>query len=81
MPPKPGLFSAVEESDTYGEYFEALQFSAENLIPRPTTSVWPSQRDIVANEVNSALRQQKTAQEAASAMADQIGAIEDQASG
>ena len=81
MPPKPDLFEVVSESDTYGPFFEALQFSAENLIPRPTTSVWPSQRDIVANEVNAALRQQKTAQEAASAMAEQLGAIEDQAGG
>jgi ABC-type glycerol-3-phosphate transport system substrate-binding protein len=78
MPPKPELFSYVEESDTYGPYFEALQYSAENLIPRPTTSVWPNQRSIVASEVNSALRQEQTPQEAATAMQEQISAIEEQ---
>ncbi|WP_066416570.1 extracellular solute-binding protein [Halorubrum aethiopicum] len=78
MPPKPELFSYVEESDTYGPYFEALQYSAENLIPRPTTSVWPNQRSIVASEVNAALRQEQTPQEAATAMQEQISAIEEQ---
>ncbi|WP_179233969.1 extracellular solute-binding protein [Halorubrum halodurans] len=78
MPPKPELFSYVEESDTYGPYYEALQYSAENLIPRPTTSVWPNQRSIVASEVNSALRQEQTPQEAATAMQEQISAIEEQ---
>jgi ABC-type glycerol-3-phosphate transport system substrate-binding protein len=78
MPPKPGLFSYVEESDTYGPYFEALQYSAENLIPRPTTSVWPNQRTVVANEVNAALRQEKAPEEAASSMQERIAAIEEQ---
>lgn len=78
MPPKPELYSYVEQSDTYGPYFEALQYSAENLIPRPTTSVWPNQRDTIANEVNAALRQEKTPQEAASAMQEQISAVEEQ---
>lgn len=78
MPPKPELFSYVEESDTYGPYFEALQYSAENLIPRPTTSVWPNQRSIVADEVNAALRQEQTPEEAATAMQEQIAAIEEQ---
>ncbi|SMO52016.1 extracellular solute-binding protein [Halorubrum cibi] len=78
MPPKPELFGYVEESDTYGPYFEALQYSAENLIPRPTTSVWPNQRTIIASEVNSALRQEQSPQEAATAMQEQISAIEEQ---
>jgi ABC-type glycerol-3-phosphate transport system substrate-binding protein len=78
MPPKPELYSYVEESDTYGPYFEALQYSAENLIPRPTTSVWPNQRSIVANEVNSALRQEKSPEDAAGAMQERIAAIEEQ---
>ena len=79
MPPKPSLYSYVEESDTYGPYFEALEFSAQNLIPRPTTAVWPNQRTIVATEVNAALRQEKSPQEAASTMQEKIEAIEDQA--
>jgi len=78
MPPKPELFSYVQESETVGPYFEALQYSAQNLMPRPTTSVWPNQRSIVANEVNAALRQEKSPQEAASAMQEQIAAIEEQ---
>jgi ABC-type glycerol-3-phosphate transport system substrate-binding protein len=78
MPPKPELFSYVEESDTYGPYFEALQYSAENLIPRPTTSVWPNQRTVIASEVNAALRQEKSPEEAASAMQERIAAIEEQ---
>ena len=78
MPPKPELFSYVEQSDTYGPYFQALQYSAENLIPRPTTSVWPNQRSIVADEVNAALRQEQTPEEAATAMQEQIAAIEEQ---
>jgi len=79
MPPKPGLFDHVQGSDAYGPYFEALQFSAENLIPRPTTSIWPNQRSTVATEVNAALRKEKSPQEAASAMAEKIEAVEDQA--
>ena len=79
MPPKPSLYSYVQESDTYGPYFEALEFSTKNLIPRPTTSVWPNQRTVVATEVNAALRQEKTPQEAASKMEERIEAIEEQA--
>ncbi|RLM59242.1 extracellular solute-binding protein [Halobellus sp. Atlit-31R] len=81
MPPKPSLYSYVQESATYGPYFEALQFSTQNLIPRPTTSVWPNQRKIIATEVNAALRQEKSATEAATAMQEQLSAIEKQASG
>jgi ABC-type glycerol-3-phosphate transport system substrate-binding protein len=78
MPPKPSLYSYVEQSDTYGPYFEALQYSAENLIPRPTTSVWPNQRTVIANEVNAALRREQSPEEAANAMQEQISAIEEQ---
>ncbi|GAA0542170.1 extracellular solute-binding protein [Halorubrum ejinorense] len=78
MPPKPELFSYVQESEAVGPYFEALQYSAQNLMPRPTTSVWPNQRSIVANEVNAALRKEKSPEEAASAMQEQIAAIEEQ---
>jgi len=78
MPPKPELFSYVQESETVGPYFEALQYSAQNLMPRPTTSVWPNQRSIVANEVNAALRKEKSPEEAASAMQERIAAIEEQ---
>ncbi|MFC7200064.1 extracellular solute-binding protein [Halospeciosus flavus] len=79
MPPKPSLYSYVQQSETYGPYFEPLKFSAQNLIPRPTTSVWPSQRTIVASEVNAALRKKKSPQEAAKAMQEKIEAIEEQA--
>ena len=47
-------------------------------MPRPTTSVWPNQRSIVANEVNAALRKEKSPEEAASAMQERIAAIEEQ---
>ena len=75
-------FQAVlEEHDTYGPYFEALSYSGEHMIPRPTTSVWPNQRKIIASEVNAALRKEKSASDAASAMKKQLGAIEEQAGG
>ncbi len=80
MPPKPGLYSYVENSDAVGEYFKSLQTSSQNLIPRPTTAVWPNQRQPIASEVNAALRQEKTPAEAAAAMQEQISAIEEQSS-
>jgi len=79
MPPKPGLYSYVEQSSTYGPYFQALEFSTQNLIPRPTTSVWPNQRSVIATEVNAALRQEKSPSEAASTMEERLQGIEDQA--
>jgi len=81
LPGKADVFSYVEEHDTYGPYFEALSYSGEHMIPRPTTSVWPNQRKIIASEVNAALRKEKSASDAASAMKKQLGAIEEQAGG
>jgi trehalose/maltose transport system substrate-binding protein len=81
MPAMNSELSYVEEHPTFGPYFEAIQYSAENLIPRPTTPVWPNQREIVSTEVNAAIRQEKSPQDAASAMQEQISAIEEQAGG
>ncbi|WP_436922974.1 extracellular solute-binding protein [Halosimplex amylolyticum] len=81
LPGKADVFSYVEEHETYGPYFEALSYSGENMIPRPTTSVWPNQREVISSEVNAAIRKEKSAQDAADAMQEQIKAIEEQASG
>jgi len=43
--------------------------------------VWPNQRTVIASEVNAALRQQKSPQDAATTMQEKIAAIEEQASG
>jgi ABC-type glycerol-3-phosphate transport system substrate-binding protein len=81
LPGKADVFSYVEQHDNYGPYFEPLQYSGENMIPRPTTQVWPNQRTVVSTEVNAALRKEKSAKAAASTMAEKIEAIEQQAGG
>jgi len=81
LPGKTDVFSYVEQHETYGPFYEAISYTGERLIPRPTTSVWPNERDIISSEVNAALRKEKSAADAASAMEEQISAIEDQASG
>lgn len=78
MPPKPSLYDYVEQHQTYGPYFKPLQYAAENLIPRPTTSVWPTQSTIISKQVNAALTKNKSAAEAAQQMETEIKAIENQ---
>ena len=81
LPGKSDVFSYVEQHETYGPFFEAISFTGERLIPRPTTSVWPNQRQVIAKEVNAAIRKEKSAADAASTMEEKISAIEEQAGG
>ncbi|WP_181686006.1 extracellular solute-binding protein [Halorhabdus salina] len=79
MPPKPSLYDYVKEHPTYGPYFKPLNYAAENLMPRPTTSVWPTQSTIISKQVNAALTKKKSAADAAQQLETKIKAIEEQA--
>ncbi|WP_135665343.1 substrate-binding domain-containing protein [Halorhabdus rudnickae] len=79
MPPKPRMYDYVKQHPTYGPYFKPLQYAAEHLIPRPTTSVWPTQSTVIAKQVNAAITKKKSPADAAEAMATKIKAIENQA--
>ncbi len=68
LPPKPELFESeeAEEIEGIGEYMDTLRLAGENAVARPVTEVWPTQADLIAQEVNSAVDGTKSPEEAAS---------------
>lgn len=67
LPPKPELFESeeAEELEPIGEYMDTLRVAGENAVPRPVTEVWPTQAELIAQEVNSAVAGTKSPEEAA----------------
>ncbi|WP_254810422.1 extracellular solute-binding protein [Natronosalvus amylolyticus] len=79
LPPKPALFDADEatDPDAVGEianYMDTLRVAGEGAMPRPVTEQWPSQVDIIAEQVNQSVAGDKSPEDAA---ADLQTALED----
>ena len=81
IPPIPNLIDTEQtrQLDIIGRYVDTLQVAAENAVPRPVTAIWPQQSTQIASEVNATIRQQKSPEEAMSALADTLESLESQA--
>lgn len=80
IPPLPDLIDTdqTRQLDTIGRYVDTLQVAAQNAVPRPVTAIWPQQSTQVASEVNSAIRQQKSPEDAMSSLSDTLESLEQQ---
>jgi ABC-type glycerol-3-phosphate transport system substrate-binding protein len=81
IPPIPDLINTdrTQQLETIGRYVDSLQVAGQNALPRAVTVVWPSQSTQIANEVNAALRQEKSPSQAMSDLESSLQSIEEQA--
>ena len=79
LPVEPEIFQSDDAEDlpVMGRYLDSLAAGAEVANARPVTEVWPQQSDIVAQEVNAALAQQKSTEEAMADLEESLVAIEE----
>ena len=66
LPPIPEIMDEVGEAEvgSIGRYIDTLQVAADSAIARPVTDIWPSQSQLVYQEVHDAYTQEKTPTEA-----------------
>lgn len=81
IPPIPDLINTdrTRQLEPIGRYVDSLQVAGRNALPRAVTVVWPSQSTQIANEVNAALRQEKSPSQAMSDLESSLQSIEEQA--
>lgn len=82
LPPKPDLFESDEATDPdqvgdVANYMNTLQTVGANAIPRPTTQVWTSQAESIAEQVNGAVAGEKSPEDAASDLQTSLEEIEE----
>ncbi|MFP8956349.1 extracellular solute-binding protein [Natrialbaceae archaeon A-CW3] len=79
VPPKPHLFDTeeAENVEPMGHYMDTLRVAGENAMPRPVTTVWPDQSELIAEEVNSAVSGDKSPEDAASDLQEGLEATEE----
>ncbi len=53
-----------------GHYMDTLRVAGENAMPRPVTTVWPDQSELIAEEVNAAVSGDKSPEDAATDLQD-----------
>ncbi|MWV39920.1 extracellular solute-binding protein [Natrialba sp. INN-245] len=72
IPPKPHLFDTeeAEQVEPMGHYMDTLRVAGENAMPRPVTTVWPDQSELIAEEVNAAVSGDKSPEDAATDLQD-----------
>ena len=81
LPPKPALFDDEEATDPdavgdIAHYMDTLRVAGEGAMPRPVTEQWPSQVDIIAEQVNQAVSGDKTPEDAAEDLQEALEASE-----
>ncbi|MEY7850660.1 extracellular solute-binding protein [Natrarchaeobius sp. A-rgal3] len=79
IPPKPHLFDTeeAEQVEPMGHYMDTLRVAGENAMPRPVTTVWPDQSELIAEEVNAAVSGDKSPGDAAADLQDGLEATEE----
>ncbi|WP_089789009.1 extracellular solute-binding protein [Natronobacterium haloterrestre] len=79
IPPKPHLFDTEEAAsvEPMGQYMDTLRVAGENAMPRPVTTVWPDQSELIAEEVNAAVAGEKSPEDAAADLQDGLEATEE----
>jgi len=80
IPPIPELVDSdqARELDPLGRYVDTLKVAGENSVPRPVTAVWPSQSSKISQQVNAAIRQEKTPEEAMTELQETLVSLEGQ---
>jgi ABC-type glycerol-3-phosphate transport system substrate-binding protein len=73
LPPKPDLFDDEEATDAdavgpIGHYMDTLRVAGETAMPRPVTEQWPSQAEIIAEQVNRAVAGDDSPEDVAEAL-------------
>lgn len=68
----------ARDEPVIGDHVDTILEAGENMMPRPVTTAWPDQSSAIADQVNAALRDEKSAQEAMDDLHEQIGAIEEE---
>ncbi len=81
IPPIADLINTEETRslDIIGRYVDTLEIAANNTLPRPVTTVWTQESTQIASEVNAALRQEKTPEQAMSDLRSSLEEIESSA--
>ncbi|AUV80776.1 sugar ABC transporter substrate-binding protein [Salinigranum rubrum] len=80
-PPRTDLFGSdrAREVAPYGRYMEQLRIAGENAIPRPVTTIWPTQSIRIARRVNESYAQERTPQEAMTRLKEELEGTEESA--
>ena len=80
-PPRTDLFGSdrAREVAPYGRYMEQLRIAGENAIPRPVTTIWPTQSIRIARRVNESYAQELTPQEAMTRLKEELEGTEESA--
>ncbi len=80
IPAEPDLLEADAVADIdpiFAEHVEAFDVAGENAVPRPVTVAWPEQSTAIARDVHSALRGERSPEEAMEDLEEAITEIEE----
>ena len=79
IPPKPSVLESEEAADVpqMGRYVDSFRVGGENAMPRPVTVVWPDQSTAIADQANTALAMNETAENAMAGLEETLLAIEE----
>ncbi|WP_276271813.1 extracellular solute-binding protein [Haloarcula litorea] len=74
LPVRPESFNSdqAQNIEPIGRYMDTLRVAGENVMPRPTTTVWSSQTSKIATQANRAVAQEVSSQEAMNTLYDQL---------
>ncbi|HMB51582.1 MAG TPA: sugar ABC transporter substrate-binding protein, partial [Natronoarchaeum rubrum] len=66
LPTKPELFESDQAAETgvVGNYLDTIRVAGENAMPRPSTTVWPTQATMIAEQANAAVAGDKSPEQA-----------------
>ncbi len=66
LPPKPELFESERAAETgvVGNYLDTIRVAGENAMARPSTTVWPTQATMIAEQANAAVAGDKSPEQA-----------------
>jgi len=66
LPPKPELFESDRAAETgvVGNYLDTIRVAGENAMARPSTTVWPTQATMIAEQANAAVAGDKSPEQA-----------------
>ncbi|WP_368277065.1 extracellular solute-binding protein [Halorussus halobius] len=81
IPPAPDLLETdqAQQVPVMGDYLTPIRVAGENAISRPVTPVWPQESQRIAQQVNSALSEGGTPEQAMSQLEGQLQQIEESA--
>jgi len=80
-PPRTELFGSdrAREVAPYGRYMEQLRIAGENAIPRPVTTIWPTQSIRISRRVNESYAQERAPAAAMNQLKEELVGTEESA--